>query len=103
MRARGGDAFEQIVLERVELRRAWLTLPVTARLLVAQIAAHRVTRQAHLTRYLPYRRSPSCQYLDFHCLLLSQHRRQKAAILSQVGQVYVGGWVSFTSALTISH
>ncbi|HKR46410.1 MAG TPA: ATP-binding cassette domain-containing protein [Paraburkholderia sp.] len=37
---------------------------------------------------------------DFHCLLLSQHRRQKAAILSQVGQVYFGGWVSFTSALT---
>ncbi|MCL9845245.1 hypothetical protein M0F05_13010, partial [Ralstonia solanacearum] len=24
----------------------------------------------------------------------------KAAILSQVGQVYFGGWVSFTSALT---
>ncbi|WP_247362594.1 hypothetical protein, partial [Ralstonia pseudosolanacearum] len=26
----------------------------------------------------------------------------KAAILSQVGQVYFGGWVSFTSALTAS-
>ncbi|WP_412769423.1 hypothetical protein, partial [Ralstonia pseudosolanacearum] len=26
----------------------------------------------------------------------------KAAILSQVGQVYFGGWVSFTSALTSS-
>ncbi|WP_454874545.1 hypothetical protein [Paraburkholderia xenovorans] len=33
-------------------------------------------------------------------MLLSQHRRQKAAIVSQVGQVYLGGWVIFTSALT---
>jgi hypothetical protein len=42
----------------------------------------------------------AAEYLDFHCLLLSQHRRQKAAFVSQVGQVYFGDWVIFTSALT---
>ncbi len=57
---------------------------------VAQIAPHRVARQTRLPRYLPYRRTPSCQYLDFHCLLLSQHRRQKPPSSPR--------WVRFTSA-----
>jgi hypothetical protein len=38
----GFDAFEQIRLERVELRWTRLTLLVTASLLVAQVPPHRV-------------------------------------------------------------
>lgn len=93
-------ALKQIILERIELRRSRLTRLVPSRLFISLDRRRTVLRDKPVCLAISQTTVPRLANTLIPLLAPESASAAKAAIVSQVGQFYVGDRVNFTSALT---
>jgi hypothetical protein len=104
LRGRSAQPFDHIGLERIELRRPRRARLIPARLFVAQIAPHRVPRDAGVARDLANALAVPMQYPDLQRPLRSHHPVPPSPFRGEptypAGQTSPGDRVRITSAVT---